>query len=98
MINRKQRAALRSMANGIDPILWIGKGGINENMAEQVSLALEARELIKLAVLETADVTAREACETLAQATGAEPVQCIGRKFVLYRESATLNPEKRIKI
>jgi len=83
----KQRAMLRSMANGIQPIFQIGKGGIGENMLAQLDDALEARELIKISVLETADVTAREAIEQLSSALGAEPVQCIGRKLVLYRPS-----------
>ncbi len=83
----KQRAQLRAMANDLQPILQIGKGGIGENVAEQLSLALETRELVKGTILETADVTAREAADLLAQATGADVVQCIGRKFVLYKQS-----------
>ena len=103
MLNSRQRARLRALANTIDPIFQIGKGGINENMTEQISLALEARELIKITVLESADMTAREAAGILCAATGADPVQCIGRKFVLYRPSKELasNPnanQKRIDI
>ena len=86
-LNSRQRAQLRAMANDLQPILQIGKGGIGENVAEQLSLALETRELVKGTILETADVTAREAADILAQATGADIVQCIGRKFVLYKES-----------
>ena len=65
----KQRAQLRGMANGLEPIFQIGKGGVGGNMADQVSLALEARELIKLTVLETADCTAREAADVLSERT-----------------------------
>ena len=83
----KQRAYLRGLANGLDPILQIGKGGINDNMADQISEALENRELIKVTLLRSADLTARAACDELAARTGAEPVQCIGNRFVLYRES-----------
>ncbi len=86
-LNSRQRAQLRAMANDLQPILQIGKGGIGENVAEQLSLALETRELVKGTILETADVTAREAADLLAQATGADVVQCIGRKFVLYKQS-----------
>ena len=75
----KERAALRRMANTIQPIFQIGK--------EQLGMALDARELIKITVLETADVTAREACDILCQALGAEPVQCIGRKVTIYRRN-----------
>ena len=95
MLTGKQRSELRSMANGLDPIFQIGKGGIGENTAEQIGLALQARELIKINVLETADVTAREAADALAKMLSAEVVQCIGRKFVLYRES---EENKRIEL
>lgn len=95
MLTSKQRSALRGMANTLEPIFQIGKGGIGENMAEQVSLALESRELIKINVLETADVTAQEASQILADAVNADVVQCIGRKFVLYRES---KEDKRIEL
>ena len=83
----KERAALRRMANTIQPIFQIGKGGVGEAMLEQLGMALDARELIKIAALETADVTAREACDILCQALGAEPVQCIGRKVTIYRRN-----------
>jgi RNA-binding protein len=52
-----------------------------------VDNALEARELIKMSALETAPVTAREAADELAEATGADVVAVVGRRFVLYRPS-----------
>ena len=87
MITSKQRAFLRGMANGISPILQIGKGGINDNFMKQVDDALEARELIKITVLETAFLDTRDTCNLVAEELGAEPVQAIGSKFVLYRQS-----------
>ena len=66
MITSKQRAKLRSLANPIDTILQVGKGGIEENLVIQVADALKARELIKMRVLETAPVDAREAAQILA--------------------------------
>ena len=78
---------MRSLANEMKPIFQIGKGGINDNLIDQVSDALEARELVKVHVLQTALLTAREACDEIAQKTGSEPVQAIGSNFVLYRES-----------
>ena len=83
----KQRAGLRAMANTIQPIFQIGKGGISDTMIEQIGMALDARELIKITVLETADISAREAGDQLCQALGAEPVQCIGRKITIYRRN-----------
>ena len=83
----KQRAKLRGMANGIDTIFQIGKGGIGDNFLKQVADALEARELVKVRVLETALISAREACEEVCEAIDAEPVSVIGNKFVVYKES-----------
>ncbi len=87
MINAKQRAYLRSMANTMDPILHVGKGGINENLLKQGNDALTARELIKGTVLETSPILAKQALEDLCRELRAEPVQAIGRKFVLYRKN-----------
>ncbi|MBQ2650108.1 MAG: ribosome assembly RNA-binding protein YhbY [Clostridia bacterium] len=88
MITSKQRAFLRGKANDLDAIFQIGKDGINDNMIAQLGDVLEARELIKIKVLETAMLTAREASEAVCAATGAEPVQCIGSKFVIYRPNS----------
>jgi RNA-binding protein len=95
-LTSKQRAQLRGMANGLDVIVHIGKEGIGENLVKQASEALEARELIKCRVLENSMLTAKEACQELAKLTRSEPVQVIGTKFVLYRESH--NREKKDKI
>ena len=87
MLNSKQRAMLRSMANEMAPIMQVGKSGIGEELIVSVSNALEARELIKMSVLETAPVTSREAADQLAEELGADVVSVVGRRFVLYRES-----------
>ena len=87
MLNSKQRAYLRSLATNEPTIMQIGKGGITENLKKTVSDALEARELIKLSVLENCDWTQREAADELAAAVGADVVGVIGRKIILYRES-----------
>jgi RNA-binding protein len=87
MLTSKQRAYLRGLANEIDPIFQVGKGGVNENMIKQISDALEARELIKIKVLNNSLEDAREASNEIAEKTGAEVVQVIGNKFVLYREA-----------
>ncbi len=94
----KQRAYLRALANGIDAKYQIGKDGIDDETIKMVDLALEANELIKIKVLENAFLDIREACEEVCEATGAYPVQCIGNKFVLYRESEknkTINIPKK---
>ena len=85
MLTSKQRAFLRGKANTIDAIFQIGKGGINDNFLSQLSDALDARELVKIKVLESSMLTSREASEAICEATGADPVQCIGTKLVIYR-------------
>ena len=73
------------MANGLQPIVHVGKGGVIATLEKQADDALEARELIKGKVLESAPQTAREAAETLAAAVNATVVHVMGRTFVLYR-------------
>lgn len=85
MLTSKQRAALRAMSNGVEAILQIGKGGVGDQLVKQVNDALQARELVKLSVLETAPDPTKEAAQELAQRTRSEVVQVIGRKIVLYR-------------
>ena len=87
MITSKQRAYLRAQANAIETIFQIGKEGLGENLPQELSEALEKRELVKLRVLASCELSAREAAQALAQATGAEIVQVIGTRFVLYKES-----------
>lgn len=95
MLTSKQRAKLRSMANGLDTILQIGKGGVIENSIKLAGEALTARELVKGNVLETCPQSVREVASMLAEAVQAEVVQVIGKRFVLYRE----NPkDKKIDI
>ena len=87
MLTSKQRAFLRSLATDIDTIVMVGKGGMNDNITKQTHDALTARELVKGKVLETADVSSREAAEQLALETDSEVVQVIGSKFVLFRRN-----------
>ncbi len=84
MLTSKQRAILRGKANTMDPVFIVGKGEIDETMIQGVKDCLDARELIKLKVLESSMYNAREASVKLAEATGADCVQVIGSKFVLY--------------
>ncbi len=95
MITSKQRAFLRSLANKLDATVQVGKGGINENMQKLVEDILEKKELVKVHVLENAFSDTRDVCRELATLVGAEEVQVIGSKFVLYKES---RENKRIDI
>ena len=89
-LTSKQRSQLRGLAAAEDTIIQVGKGGITENVIESVSAALKARELVKGKVLETALMTAREVSDLLCEALGAEGIQCVGNKFVVWRRSETL--------
>lgn len=92
MINSKQRAYLRGLANPLETILIIGKGEITDNIIMQADTALTARELIKGKRLETSSYTSRECADIIAEKCGADVVQVIGSKFVLYRP----NPDEPV--
>lgn len=92
MLTPKERAKLRGLANPIDTILQIGKGGLEKPLYKQVDDALTARELIKLRVLPTCELSPQEAAENLAGRLSAQVVQVIGTKLVLYRN----NPKKNL--
>lgn len=87
MFTTKQRSNLRSLAQTIDPIAQIGKGGISDNLIESLSTMLEARELIKITVLNNAEMDAKSFSIELAESLKAEVVCVIGHKIVLYRRS-----------
>lgn len=82
----KQRAYLRGLANGIDAIFQVGKGGISDVLLEQLNNAIEARELVKITVLETAPGSAKELAEEIAIGTNSVVVQTVGNKITLFRQ------------
>lgn len=88
MLTSKQRAYLRSLASTMPTIMQIGKGGLSENLVKTISDALEARELIKLNVLDNSDDTPRGFAEALAEQVGAEVVGVVGKKIILWRQSS----------
>lgn len=92
MLVPKQRAYLRKLAQTITPIFQIGKGGISDNQVEQISNALEARELIKITLLNTLPTDKYTVAEELSNKTNSEVVHVIGNKVTLYRKS-TKNPK-----
>ncbi|MGL5439289.1 MAG: ribosome assembly RNA-binding protein YhbY [Filifactoraceae bacterium] len=92
MISSKQRAYLRGLANTIEPVVIIGKEGLEDGVIESIDKVLEKRELIKVKILDTADLGTRDTCSKLSEILRAEPVQSIGSKLVLYRR-ATENPK-----
>lgn len=97
MLNSRRRAQLRAMANEYETILQIGKSGILDTTVKQVADALEARELIKLKILETCPTSVKETAEQLAAAVDCDVVQVIGSKFILYKESKNNKTIKLVK-
>ena len=97
MLNCRQRAQLRGMANSYETILQIGKSGITDYTVQQVADALAARELIKLRILETCPASVRDTANALAEATEADVVQVIGTRFILYKESKNNKEIKLVK-
>jgi len=87
MLTGKQKRFLRALGNGLDPIIQIGKGGINENLIKQTDEALEARELIKARVLTNSENGPKEIAPQIAEQVQSQLVQIVGRNFLLYRKS-----------
>ena len=82
----KQRAYLKSLAMTMDPILQNGKSSVTPEVTASVAEALEARELIKIHVLQNCADDVRQLAEILAERTHSQVVQVIGKKIVLYKE------------
>lgn len=97
MLTSKERAELRSQANGLDVTLMVGKGGVSEQVLAETEILLEAKELVKGRVLETAMMTAREVSDAICEETGAEGVACVGATFVIWRKSKKLEAAKKAK-
>lgn len=93
MINSKQRAFLRAMANKLDSTFQIGKSGISQQVLNQYDEILIAREIVKSNVLKSCDEAPRTLADSIAASIGAQVVSVIGRKFVLYRKSEKLAKE-----
>ncbi len=89
MLNSKQRANLRSLAQNIQPITQVGKLGVNDSLIESIDKAIEKRELVKVTVLENSMLDVKQAGIEISEKLKAEFVCAVGRKLVFYRESQT---------
>ena len=94
MLTSKERANLRAQANTLDTTLIVGKSGVSDTVIAEAENLLTARELVKGKVLEGALMSAREVCDALCEATGAEGVAVIGTKFVIWRFSEKCQAER----
>ena len=91
MINPKVRAELKRVAQSEPIVAHVGKFGITDSVIESVEKVLNARELIKLAVLESCELSPREVADSIANTLKADVVQVIGGKIVLFKK----NPNKK---
>lgn len=87
MITGKQRSYLKKLAHDLEPTVFLGKGGLTENIKKELETGFETRELVKVKIQESCLLDPKTVANELAEELGAEFVQAIGRKFVLYRES-----------
>ena len=87
-LTSKQRAFLKSEAHLLKPIIQIGKNGLNDQIKTSVRNALDARELIKVTLLQNTEENIYDVAETLEEEIGCDTVLKIGRILILYKESA----------
>lgn len=88
MLTSKQRAFLKSEAHSMKPIIQIGKNGLNDQIKTSVRNALDARQLIKVTLLQNTDEDIHDVAEVLEDEIGCDTVLKIGRILILYKESA----------
>ncbi len=87
MITGKQRSYLKGLAHDLNPLVYIGKAGITQNVINELDVSLETKELVKVKLQEGCELKPKDAANQAAEALSAEFVQSIGRRFVLYRPS-----------
>ncbi len=95
MLTSKQKSFLRGESNHLQPLVHIGKSGLTESVITQIEEALEAKELIKVTILQNCDQDKNEIAAKLEEQVGIEVVQVIGKIIVLYKESVE---KKRIEL
>ncbi len=85
---------MRSLSNNLEALYQIGKSGVTDSVTDTLDSALEARELIKISLLETCPTSPKETMTLLIASLGCEPVQTIGRKLVIFRRSSKEENQK----
>lgn len=87
MLTGKQRSYLKSLANGLDTTVYIGKNELTDGVLAEIADYLRVHEMVKVKIQDNVELSIKDAANQAAQALGAEYVQSIGRRFVLYKES-----------
>lgn len=98
MITGKQRSYLKGLAHSLQPLLQVGKHGLSERFYAECDQILEDHELVKISVLDAADMKAKACANEIAEHLQADFVQAVGKKFVIYRPSTSLPLDQRIKL
>lgn len=83
----KQRAHLRKLANGLDPVVYVGKEGLTDIIIKETDLVLEKRELIKVQVQPGCDMSSREVANEMSGKLTADVISVLGKRAVMYRKS-----------
>jgi RNA-binding protein len=89
-LSSKERAELRAEAHHLTPAVHVGHQGLTDSVLQTLDDALRTRELVKVALAKTTDVSAKDASHQLAERLGADVVQTIGRTCTLFRENPDL--------
>lgn len=97
-LSNAQKKYLRKLSHDLNPLAFIGKEGLGENVYDAIDSALESHELIKVKILNNSPVHKKEAAETVPRASGSTLVQLIGKTLILYRESRKIKKQDRIKL
>ncbi len=84
-LTSKQRAYLKSLANGIEPIFQVGKASLTPEFTDSIADAFNTRELLKISVLKNCADDPREIAGMVAERTHSQVVQVIGKKIILYK-------------
>lgn len=98
MISGKDRSFLKGLSHNLQPLLQVGKNGLTDSFYAECDKILEDHELVKIAVLDAAELKAKDVANQIAERLGAEFVSAVGKKLVIYRPSETILPKDRIHI
>lgn len=98
MITGKDRSFLKGLSHSLQPLLQVGKHGLTDSFYAECDKILEDHELVKIAVLDSADMKAKDVANVIAERLGADFVSAVGKKLVIYRPSDTILPKDRIHL
>ncbi|NNH77258.1 ribosome assembly RNA-binding protein YhbY [Acinetobacter sp. ANC 5380] len=89
----QERKRLRQIGHALNPVVMLGGQGLTENVIEETNRALNDHELIKVKIAGEDREARVAAINEIAQVTGAEIVQTIGKIVLLYKKAAKQNPK-----